>query len=178
MRAGARKVAVFELLEHVPGFVRLQHLGVARGAAFCPEGEVARFGGNLRPEISRLQINELAQRFAFQLDEVLPLLEATAVFAVVVVDVVMAGSIKLRQLLRGADAHVLVGDDGGGLLRQFAIAFEGGKEKDKHLVREAIASFNARNPSNRILQIHLAQSISAWKARQTGTQAHPERISE
>lgn len=65
-----------------------------------------------------------------------------------------------------------------GLLRQFAIAFEGGKEKDKHLVREAIASFNARNPSNRILQIHLAQSISAWKARQTGTQAHPERISE
>ena len=64
------------------------------------------------------------------------------------------------------------------LLRRFAIAFEGGKEKDKHLVREAIASFNARNPSNRILQIHLAQSISAWKARQTGTQAHPERISE
>ena len=71
--AGAGKVAVFQLLEHVPGLVGLQHLGVAGGAAFCPEGEVARFGGNLRPEISRLQINELAQRFAFQLDEVLPL---------------------------------------------------------------------------------------------------------
>lgn len=78
----------------------------------------------------------------------------------------------------GCPPHLSQMNERDGLLRQFAIAFEGGKEKDKHLVREAIASFNARNPSNRILQIHLAQSIPAWKARQAGTQAHPERISE
>ena len=63
-----------------------------------------------------------------------------------------------------------------GLLRQFAMAFDGGAEKDKHLARETIASFNVRNPDSRILPAHLAQSISAWKARQIGAEVHPDRM--
>lgn len=74
----------------------------------------------------------------------------------------------------GRQGHRTQMNERDGLLRQFAIAFDGGAEKDKHLAREAIASFNVRNPDNRILPTHLAQSISAWKARQIGAQTHPD----
>ena len=46
--AGAREVAVFELLEHVPGFIGLQHLGVTSGTAIFPENEAAGLGRDLQ----------------------------------------------------------------------------------------------------------------------------------
>lgn len=74
----------------------------------------------------------------------------------------------------GHQGHRTQMNERDGLLRQFAMAFDGGAEKDKHLARETIASFNVRNSDNRILPTHLAQSISTWKARQIGAQAHPD----
>ena len=106
------EIRLLQLVVHLPGHVRAEHLRMTRSAAFRPEVEnrgIFEGGRNFRPAFKKLL--KQAKVVTFQTEVVFAFCETTLVVVEVLLDLLCRASICLGKLLRRENALSFVFDD-------------------------------------------------------------------